>query len=88
MNGEHERPVFGVTENRTWERDVQSDGKRAYDAAAKRRQKERSDNAPEPMFPDLEEPLPPGRLRSGLIHPSHLADPFVPGRRRRKRPER
>ena len=48
-----------------WSRTVQSDAKRAYDRAKKRRQRERSANAPAPMF--FDDTPPPGRLRSGLI---------------------
>jgi hypothetical protein len=50
---------------RAWSRQVQSDAKRAYDREAKRRQRERSRNAPAPMF--FDDTPEPGRLRSGLI---------------------
>jgi hypothetical protein len=48
-----------------WSRKIQSDGKRAYDREAKRRQRLRSDNAPAAMFYD-DTPA-SGRLRSGLV---------------------
>lgn len=59
------RLVFGEDSDETWDPREQSDGKRAYDREAKRRQKLRSDNAPRPMF--FDDTPPPGRLRSGLI---------------------
>lgn len=62
-----DRPVFGRDHDETWSPREQSDGKRAYDREAKRRQRARSDNAPLPLF-EPDEPA-PGRLRSGLIAP-------------------
>ncbi len=63
----HRRLEFGVDDNPTWSRDHQNAGKRAYDRESKRRQRLRSQNAPQPLFFD-DDPG-PNRLRSGLIEP-------------------
>jgi hypothetical protein len=58
--------ALGVDEPpRPWSRKVQSDAKRAYDRASKRRQRLRSENAPVPLF--FDDTPAPGHLRSGLI---------------------
>ncbi len=45
----------------------QNDGKRADDKVRKRRQRWRDAAHPDPIFPELGDEPPPGRLRSGLI---------------------
>lgn len=64
--GAPRRLALGVDEPpRPWSRKEPSEGKRAYDREAKRRQRLRSAHAPIPAFYD--DTPPPGRLRSGLI---------------------